>query len=292
MSASNAMVSYQPTTFGELESFCKRITQTAMVPQAYRGKPDDAAVAVMFGNEIGLPPMTSLQFVAVINGRPGVYGDALPGLAMNKGLIRDMREWKEGEPYQDSYTAVCEVTRPNGSVVTQRFSVADAKRAGLWDKAGPWKQYPARMLQWRARGWAIRDAAPNLLFGLTAEELEDIGTAEQPRDPAEARVINPDAPAPGPRAAAEAAMAAAETVEPIEDDAADPLRIAGLDRREAIGVLEWAIQDAATAAEADAILVTYRTFVEGLPQKARDAFGALVAEKITAAAEQTQEGLL
>lgn len=290
MSTANAVVSYQPTTFGELESFAKRITSTQMVPQAYRGKPDDAVVAVMFGNEIGLPPMTSLQFVAVINGRPGIYGDALPGLAMNKGLIRDMREWFEGEPFQDSFTAVCEVTRPTGSTVTQRFSVADAKRAGLWEKAGPWKQYPKRMLQWRARGWAIRDAAPNLLFGMTAEELDDIETAAQ-RDPAEARVINPEHPSPGPRAAVEAAMAAAETVEPIEDDPADPLRILGLDRKAAISTLEWAIQDAATAAEADGILVTYKEFVDAQPQKVRDAFGALVAEKITGV-DQPQDGLL
>jgi hypothetical protein len=87
-------------------------------------------------------------------------------------------------------------------------------------------------------------------------------------------------------------MAAAETVEPIEDDAADPLRILGLDRKAAIATLEWAIQDAATAAEADGILVTYKEFVDGLPQKARDAFGALVAEKITGDVQQPQDGLL
>jgi hypothetical protein len=279
---SSAVVSYQPTSFGELEVFCKRITSTQMVPPAYKGKPDEAAVAIIFGNEIGLPPMTALQMVAVINGRPGVFGDALPGLAMNKGLIRDMREHFEGEPFRDDFVAVCEVVRPNGTPVIQRFSVADAKRAGLWDKAGPWKQYPKRMLQWRARGWAIRDAAPNLLFGMTAEELQDIETAEMPRGPDTARDITPEQPAPGPRAAAEAAMEAIMTVEPlpIEEDPADPLRIAHLSGKEAFQALEWALEGA-DAATADSLLETYRHRVEKLPEALRKAIGEIVVAKIT-----------
>jgi hypothetical protein len=57
--------------------------------------------------------------------------------------------------------------------VTQ-FSVADAVRAGLWGKSGPWTQYPKRMLQLRARGFALRDAFPDVLKGLvTAEEAQD-----------------------------------------------------------------------------------------------------------------------
>jgi hypothetical protein len=60
------------------------------------------------------------------------------------------------------------------------FSVADAKRAKLWFKAGPWTTYPDRMLQMRARGFAIRDVFPDALRGvITAEEAVDI---VEPRD--------------------------------------------------------------------------------------------------------------
>lgn len=279
----SAVVSYQPQSFGELETFCKRICATAMVPPSFRGKPEEAAVAIIYGSEIGLPPMTSLQMVAVINGRPGVYGDALPGLAMNKGLIRDMREHFEGEPFRDDFTAVCEVVRPNGSAVVQRFSVGDAKRAGLWDKAGPWKQYPKRMLQWRARGFAIRDAAPHGLFGNTAEELQDIDVAEQPRGPDTARDITPEQTAPGPRAEAAAAMVEAETVEPLpeEEDPADPIRIADLKGKEAFQALEWAIERA-DAAEADRLMEVYRSRIEKLPPDLRKALSQIVVNKITA----------
>jgi hypothetical protein len=54
------------------------------------------------------------------------------------------------------------------------FSVADAKRAKLWFKAGPWTTYPDRMLQMRARGFAIRDTFPDALRGvIIAEEAQD-----------------------------------------------------------------------------------------------------------------------
>jgi hypothetical protein len=66
-----------------------------------------------------------------------------------------------------------------------RFSVSDAKKAGLWGKSGPWTQYPKRMLQLRARGFALRDAFPDVLKGLvTAEEAQDYPQAEAAREPA------------------------------------------------------------------------------------------------------------
>lgn len=188
---SNDLTVYEPRNFGELEAFANRVVRTQLVPQAYRNKPDDAMVAMMFGKETGgLGPLTSLQFIAVINGRPGYYSDAVPGVALNKGLITDIEILEEGAPFQDDYRKVVVITKANGNKTRAEFSVADAKRAGLWDKAGPWKQYPKRMLQWRAIGYGVRDAAPHLLFGNTVEELRDL--EEQPHiGPERAKDISP-----------------------------------------------------------------------------------------------------
>ena len=72
--------------------------------------------------------------------------------------------------------ATCKITRPDGTVIERQFSVEDARRAGLWGKAGPWTQYPDRMLQMRARGFASRDGAADALSGLyLREEVEDGG---------------------------------------------------------------------------------------------------------------------
>jgi hypothetical protein len=90
--------------------------------------------------------------------------------------------------------AVCVAHRKNRKPVVARFSIADAQRAGLWNKQGPWTAYPKRMLQMRARGFALRDAFPDVLKGLiTAEEAQDYPdqaekdiTPEKPANPLDA----------------------------------------------------------------------------------------------------------
>ena len=78
--------------------------------------------------------------------------------------------------------AVCEAKRRGYEKPTVvRFSVADAKKAQLWGKSGPWTQYSRRMLQMRARGFALRDAFPDVLRGLvTAEEAQDYASEKAP----------------------------------------------------------------------------------------------------------------
>jgi hypothetical protein len=107
----------------------------------------------------------------VINGRPGVWGDGLIGLCRQSPLCEDIQETLEGEG--DAREAVCVAKRRGSAPVIGRFSVADAKRASLWGK-DIWSKYPDRMLRNRARGYALRDAFPDVLRGLkTGEELLD-----------------------------------------------------------------------------------------------------------------------
>jgi hypothetical protein len=162
--------------FGELERWAERASRSSMVPPSYKGKVDDIILAVQMGSELGFRPMQSLQNIAVINGKPSVFGDAMLALCMTHPLYRSVQESIEGEG--DSRAALCVVNRQGDAPKIMRFSVADAKRAGLWDKAGPWKNYPDRMLQMRARGFALRDAFPDKLRGLiSAEEAEDYSLA-------------------------------------------------------------------------------------------------------------------
>ena len=59
--------------------------------------------------------------------------------------------------------------------MVREFSMQDAKQAGLTGKQGPWSQYPRRMLQMRARAFALRDVFADVLRGVhVAEEAQDI----------------------------------------------------------------------------------------------------------------------
>lgn len=167
---------FTPQTMTEALEFSKTLAASSMVPRAYQGKPEDILVCVQWGLEIGLAPMQALQNIAVINGKPSVYGDAALALVQASPVCEGVDETMEGEGTAN-LTAVCICHRKNRQPVTARFSVEDAKRAGLWGKQGPWTSYPKRMLQMRARGFALRDAFPDVLKGLiTAEEAQDFPT--------------------------------------------------------------------------------------------------------------------
>jgi len=149
------------------------LAKSQMVPKAYQGKPEDVLVAIQWGRELGLAPLQALQNIACINGKPSVYGDAAMALVQASAVCEDIEEYFENEGSPNP-VAVCVAKRKGRSPVTVKFSVEDAKRAGLWAKQGPWSAYPKRMMQMRARGFALRDAFPDVLKGLiTVEEAQD-----------------------------------------------------------------------------------------------------------------------
>lgn len=164
----------QLASFEDAFRFGKAVVASGMAPQAYR-RPEQVLVAIQYGAELGLPPLQSLQAIAVINGRPVLWGDALPALVWSSGKCEDICENFDGEEGTDTFAAVCKVKRSGQAEHSvRRFSVADAKSAKLWGKAGPWTQYPKRMLQIRARAWAFRDTFADVLSGFSvAEEVDD-----------------------------------------------------------------------------------------------------------------------
>lgn len=148
---------------------------TGMLPQGVN-TPEQAMVALMAGMECGLSPTQSLQNVMVVNKRPTVWGDAAIGLVWASGKMESHTESIEGEG--DRRAGVCVVKRKgDAQPYSVRFSVDDAKKANLWGKAGPWSQYPDRMLKLRARAFAIRDKFADVLKGLgIREEVDDYET--------------------------------------------------------------------------------------------------------------------
>ena len=172
---------FAPATLTEAIQFSDMLASSSMVPKAYQGKPQDILVCVQWGYEMGLAPMQALQNIAVINGKPSVYGDAMMALVQASSVCEDVEEFFEGEGTTNP-VAVCVAKRRGRKPVTAKFSVEDAKRAGLWGKGGPWSAYPKRMMQMRARGFALRDAFPDVLKGLiTAEEAQDYPDEAKPR---------------------------------------------------------------------------------------------------------------
>ena len=181
--------SLAPKDLDEAMRFADMLAGSSIVPKDYIGKPGNCLVAIQWGMELGLQPMQAMQSIAVINGRPSLWGDAMLALVKAHPAF----EWIKEEC--DGAVATCTNKRRGEPEVVQSFSLEEAKRAGLTGKAGPWIQYPKRMLQMRARGFALRDAFPDALRGVvSAEEARDTPTE---RDMGAAEVVSsrPAAPA-------------------------------------------------------------------------------------------------
>ena len=163
-----------PQTLDDVYRLASAIAQSGLAPQQMK-TPEALTVAILTGLELGLPPMFAINKIAVINGRPTLWGDAIPGILWSRGFKLDEDIGGDG----DKRAAVCVVTRPDGSRIKREFSIADAKAAKLWGKPGPWTQFPDRMLSMRARSFAARDGAADVLGGLYVAEEIDGGTLQE-----------------------------------------------------------------------------------------------------------------
>jgi len=218
-----------PSSMDDLYRFATAVSKSGLAPKGIE-TPEAIFVALEMGLEVGLPMMAALQNIAVINGRPAIWGDAQLAVVRSTGELALFEEWYEEKgkrltrnpmAFSDETAAVCRVQRQGYEPAETAFSVADAKRANLWGKAGPWSQYPARMLKHRARSFALRDQFGDALRGLrTVEEVQD--------DPvATARNVTPPmfvTPAPEPEPTPEPAPAAEETQETAEPSDLDMRR--------------------------------------------------------------------
>ena len=146
------------------------IAKSDLAPRDYKDKPQNVLIAMQMGLEVGLSPMQSIQNIAVINGRPSIWGDSMLALCQNH---RDFESIDENQSTNEK--GVCIVKRRGMEPQTRTFTVEDAKKAGLWGKQGPWQTSPARRLKLRARAFALRDTFADALRGLqSAEEQRDV----------------------------------------------------------------------------------------------------------------------
>lgn len=146
------------------------ISDTLFVPKEFRGKKNEIFAVIIYGMEIGISPMQALQNISIINDKPNIYGDLSLALISGHKDFEDMKEYFKDE---NETIAVCKIKRKNRELIIREFSIQDAKKANLLGRP-IWQTYTKRMLQMRARGFALRDSFPDVLKGLiTREEATD-----------------------------------------------------------------------------------------------------------------------
>jgi len=172
-----------PKSFEQALVMAEHLAKSGLVPAGLKDNPSACLVVMQHGASLGLSPFQAVQNITFINGKPCLYGDIMLALVKASPAC----EWVKEEVLEDG-TAICTVKRRSDpEPQTKRFTWAQAERAGLTKKAGPWQQYPERMLQFRARSLALRDVL---------EEVRDITPNENSAAQFNASVIKtlPDYP--------------------------------------------------------------------------------------------------
>lgn len=152
--------------------------RTAFVPQHFRGKTEDAMAAILYGQTIGMDPMTALQNLYVIGGKPALYARPMVGIVLSQGH----EIWTE--EMSDAKVVVCGRRKGTEHIERSEWTIDRARLAGYTSN----KKYmtdPQSMLYARASGDVARRVAPDALLGMAynVEELEASQELEQQNGP-------------------------------------------------------------------------------------------------------------
>lgn len=144
-------------------ALAQKLCQTAFAPAHFKGKPAEAATAMLYGNTLGLDPIASMRSVYVIHGAPALYASAMMALAVSAGheIVRESA----------TEQAVVFQCRRKGSQVWQKveWTMGRADRAGYTNN----KKYqtdPIGMLTAKCQAEAAKLVAPDALMGLASVE--------------------------------------------------------------------------------------------------------------------------
>lgn len=144
------------------------LCETDLVPAIYRGKAGNGAAAILYGAELGLNPIQSMQQIFVVHGSPAIYARTAVALLKSRaGII------VQTVSSSDESVTVSATDPATGQVETSTWDLKRAERAGYTSN----KKYstdPQAMLYAKAAMEVSRKIAPDVLLGIpySREELE------------------------------------------------------------------------------------------------------------------------
>lgn len=145
-----------------------------MAPVMYKSRlfgvtsPEAAAAIILKGYELGLSITASFELVQVVQGKPALSPRGAMALLLNSPKIESLKVTRLTDSKGAYVGHECYMKRDNGFEYTSRFTLEDAKRAGVVKPGSGWEAYPENMCQWRAIGFCADIVAPDICAGMTA----------------------------------------------------------------------------------------------------------------------------
>ena len=123
-------------------AFADILAKSTIVPKEFLGNPGNILVAIQWGLELGLQPLQAMQNIAVINGRPALWGDAVIALVRGSPLCEYVYESDDG------HTATCRVKRRGEDEQARRPLYRFCQSTGK--RSMPWSQTKDPSSAWQA----------------------------------------------------------------------------------------------------------------------------------------------
>jgi hypothetical protein len=133
-----------------------------------------AATAMMLkGYELGFGLMGSFEMVQVIQGNVGLSPKgAMAIMRAHPEIIEDIKINQMYDPSGEYIGRECTIKRKGCVPHTEKFTMEDAKTAGLLKADSGWSKYPENMCKWRSTGFCADVVCPDLTGGLTRFLIE------------------------------------------------------------------------------------------------------------------------
>lgn len=278
--------------------YARALAASNLLPDAFRGKPANALVAIEYGNALGIAPIVALSEINVISGTPSLSASLMAALARQAG--------HKVRVTGDAETATCTIVRGDDPDYehTATWTKKKAQDAGLWGR-GHWGKDPGTMLRWRAISEAVRFACSEVLGGLKYTPEEVVEFAGAPTHPVVVDATPVERPRSGTARLAEAVQAQAPAAakeeihdaEVVEDEPTDEAGITQAQSRKmgalmrGVGLADRASALAFVGATIGRAVESRNELTKDEASKVIDALEADIAGTDTAAEEDAPQSL-
>ena len=165
-SAGGNLIREAAAVMADAHALAKAICNTQMIPQHFKGKPDECAAAMLYGASLGLDPMQAVKGIYVVHGSAALYARTMASI-----VLRDQHELWTVESTNEAVT-VAGRRRGTDRVEQSTWTYERAQLAGYTSNA-KYKTDPQAMLYAKAVSEVCRKIAPDSLAGVYAvEELQ------------------------------------------------------------------------------------------------------------------------
>ena len=165
--------------FALAQRWAQAFSASKLVPEHLQGKAADCLVAFALARTMKLEPLTVLQNIHFVKGKPGWSAQFLIARANMSGKFTHGLRWRTAGKGAD-ISVTCYAHTTDGEVVDATASMAMAQAEG-WTSNSKYKSMPEQMLRYRAATLLVSLYCPEVKFGIpTTEELEDVAAAAPP----------------------------------------------------------------------------------------------------------------